>query len=134
MSRAGYQVFRLHRLDASHGSTLENGCRFVECLHPGLLGDVDATYITIPPGERTVPHFHRRSRCFVFVVDGRVIAHVGRRRQRLTMNDFILILPRTTHSFEALDDPVTLFSLHSPAIGAGTPDGDIEFCGDGRKK
>lgn len=124
--RKTYRVLRLHHLDR-RGSTLDNGCRFIDCLKPGELGDIDVTYITIPPGRRTRPHVHRKARCFIFVVDGRAIAHLGGRRRRVTMNDFVLVRPNVAHSFEALDEPVTLLTIHSPALCRASIDGDIEY-------
>jgi mannose-6-phosphate isomerase-like protein (cupin superfamily) len=123
--RRRYQILRLHRLDARNGATLENGCRFVECLARGWIGDIDATYVTIPAGSATRPHLHRRACCFVFIVDGRAEAQLGVRRHRVAMNDFVLISPGVAHSFRALTEPVTLLSIHVPALGGA--EGDLEF-------
>lgn len=130
----GFRIVRLHRLDASNGSWLESGCRFVECLSAGAIGDVDATHITIAPGRRTQPHFHRRSRCFVFVVDGCGVAHLGGRRRRVALNDFVLIQPGVVHAFEALDEPLTLLAIHGPALVRGDSGCDIEFDSKGPKR
>ena len=122
-----WQILRLHKLDAKTGATLDNGCRFVECLPPGPLGDVDVTHITVPANSRTAPHRHRKSTCFVFVVDGSGFVRLDGRRERVALNDFVLIEPRTVHAFEANGEPLTLLSVHSPSLSADG-DADIEYC------
>jgi mannose-6-phosphate isomerase-like protein (cupin superfamily) len=120
------EIRQLHKLDKSHGNTLENGCRFVECLNAGELGDLDATYISVPMGKSTRPHKHTRTRCFVFVVDGKGVVRTGSERRGVALNDFVLIPPGVVHSFEATVEPMTLLSLHSPALN-GNGDLDLEY-------
>lgn len=123
------RVLHLHRMDEKGGATLDHGARYVECLPAGLLGDVDATHIIIPAGGGTDPHRHRRATCFVFVVDGRGAAVLNRRRQRIALNDFVVIPPKVWHSFHASpDEPMTLLCLHGPAVlrRDGT-DPDLEY-------
>lgn len=122
-----YKIRRLHNLDHENGSTLEDGCRFVNCLPPGILGNVDGTHITVPAGRRTRPHLHWHSTCFVFVVDGSGIARLNGDERRVALNDFIVIRPGTSHGFEAGPEPLTLLSLHGPSLANGTEDIDLEF-------
>ncbi len=122
-----WKILRLDRLDGKSGATLENGCRFVECLEPGVVGDVDATHVTVPAGRRTSPHRHRRSTCFIFVVDGKGVAHLDGRREPVALNDFVLVRPGIVHSFEAGEEPLTLLTLHGPALANGG-DADVEYC------
>jgi quercetin dioxygenase-like cupin family protein len=107
---------------------LEQGCRFIECLNRGEVGDVDATYIQISAAGRTRPHRHKKSRCFIFVVDGHAVMHLNGVARRVALNVFVLIEPGVVHSIEApADEDAILFCLHSPAISA---DGgaDVEYC------
>lgn len=121
-----FRISRLQEMDSQTGATLENGCRFIECLKAGELGELDATYITVPPKKSTQAHSHRYSRCFIFVVDGSAIAHLDGAKRRIAINDFLLIQPGVIHSIEALEEGATLFSMHSPPL-ASEEDVDLEF-------
>jgi quercetin dioxygenase-like cupin family protein len=124
---SNYRLLRLHELDSDRGMTLENGCRFVECLKKGEIGDLDATLITIPARRSTQPHRHARTRCFVFVVDGQGEARLNDDRRRVALNDFVLIEPGVTHQFRAFEEAMTLLSIHSPGLSEADGDLDLEY-------
>lgn len=45
----------------------------------------------------------------------------------MSLNDFVLIQPGVVHSFRAGAEPMTLLSIHSPALTSRDGDVDLEY-------
>jgi mannose-6-phosphate isomerase-like protein (cupin superfamily) len=96
----------------------KDGSEIRELMHPVAHGSLNQSLAeaTVPPGKRTLPHFHAETEEVYHVTEGSGTMTLGSESFAVAAGDTVLIRPGTPHCIEATGDrPLKVLCCCSPA-------------------
>lgn len=98
--------------------TTKDGSEIRELMHPVTHGNLNQSLAeaTVPPGKRTLPHFHAETEELYHVLQGAGLMTLGQEQFPVAAGDTVLIRPGMPHCIEATgSEPLRLLCCCAPA-------------------
>lgn len=96
----------------------KDGSEIRELMHPVTHGNLNQSLAeaTVPPGKRTLPHFHPATEELYHVLAGEGLMTLGSESFAVAAGDTVLIRPGTPHCIEATGtEPLRILCCCAPA-------------------